>query len=235
MVAMYFVPFVLLNILFGVDSFRQLLVRLRPQFSRGPTTMTSRPERYINPLAELAGKFLPSSTKSVSNASANNQSKRKKTSMQRLATDLQQALSKREWFVTGDVDKSFFSDSFQFEDPDVKVQGIDDYAAGVKKIFNQNKNPRAEVLSVVINPTNVDQLIVTWRIDVSVNILFGLKIKPYIIYTDFTVDPKTSLITAQKDRFSIPGYDIVLSSLFPFLGSFFSPPAPPVITSPTKK
>jgi hypothetical protein len=56
-----------------------------------------------------------------------------------------------------------------------------------------------------------------------------LKIKPYICYTDFTVN-NDGLITFQEDRFDIPGWDIVLSSIFPFLiGKVTAPIAPPVV------
>ena len=57
----------------------------------------------------------------------------------------------------------------------------------------------------------------------------GLTVKPYIVYTDYTVNPETGLLVSQEDRFSIPGWDIFLSALFPFLiGKLTSAPAPPV-------
>jgi hypothetical protein len=75
----------------------------------------------------------------------------------------------------------------------------------------------------------VDTLTVTWRLSGGVNIGPGLKIKPYVVYTDFKVSPKDGLIVFQEDRFSIPGYDILLSALFPFLiGNILSKPAPDV-------
>ena len=48
-------------------------------------------------------------------------------------------------------------------------------------------------------------------------------------YTDFTIDESTGLITFQEDRFDIPGWDILLSALFPFLiGKVTKLPAPKV-------
>ena len=60
------------------------------------------------------------------------------------------------------------------------------------------------------------------------NLGTGLKIKPYLVYTDLTVSPSDGLIIFQEDRFSIPGYDILLSALFPFLAwiGLLAPPAP---------
>eukprot|EP00667_Euglena_gracilis_P028782 EG_transcript_37188 len=48
--------------------------------------------------------------------------KRRRTSLDRLARDLEAAIGRREWFVTGDIDPSFFSDDFAFQDPDVKIR-----------------------------------------------------------------------------------------------------------------
>jgi hypothetical protein len=79
---------------------------------------------------------------------------------------------------------------------------------------------------------------VTWRLSGAVNLGPGLKIKPYVVYTDLRVDPEDGLIVFQEDRISIPGKDILISALFPFLvsdkggkGGLLSlapPPAPPV-------
>eukprot|EP00667_Euglena_gracilis_P028981 EG_transcript_37713 len=43
--------------------------------------------------------------------------KRRRTSLDRLARDLEAAIGRREWFVTGDIDPAFFSDDFAFQDP----------------------------------------------------------------------------------------------------------------------
>ena len=60
---------------------------------------------------------------------------------------------------------------------------------------------------------------VTWRLSGRVNIgPVGLQIKPYICYTNFTIDITSGLITKQEDTFDIPGWDIVLSALLPLDG-----------------
>lgn len=104
-----------------------------------------------------------------------------------------------------------------------------DYARGVYKLFDQETS-RAEIISTDVNTTVPNTITVTWRLSGRVKVGPGLTIKPYICYTDFTVDTNGSgLIVFQEDRFDIPGWDIILSSLFPFLiGRVTAPPAPPV-------
>lgn len=135
------------------------------------------------------------------------------TSMPTLAAALDYELSEKEWFVTGNVNPSYFSETFQFQDPDVKIDGIEDYCKGVYKLFDQSTS-RAEIISTVVNEeaSTPERPVITctWRLSGGVNIGLGLTVKPYIVYTDFTVDPKSSLITFQEDRFGIPSWDILL-------------------------
>lgn len=154
------------------------------------------------------------------------------TSLTTLAAALDYELTEKEWFVTGNVNPSYFSKNFRFQDPDVKVESIEDYSNGVQKIFNQS-TARAEILSTVVNEDastpEKPVITITWRLSGGVNIGFGLDIKPYIVYTDFVIDPDTSLVIFQEDRFDIPSWDILLSALFPFtIGKITKPPAPPV-------
>ena len=157
------------------------------------------------------------------------------TSLNTLAAALDYELTEKEWFVTGNVNPSYFSEDFRFEDPDVKVESIEDYSKGVRKIFNQSTS-RAEIISSIVNEDvstpERPVITITWRLSGGVNIGFGLEIKPYIVYTDFVIDPNTSLIIFQEDRFDIPSWDILLSALFPFtIGKITKPPAP----VPTKR
>lgn len=150
-----------------------------------------------------------------------------KKSLQELAAILDYELYGKEWFVTGIVNPIYFSDDFQFQDPDVKINGIEEYAKGVCKLFDQSS--RAEIISTIVNTTIPDTITVKWRLSGKVNIGPGLTIKPYIVYTDFAVDPSSGLIISQEDRFDLPGWDILLSSFFPFLiGTLTAPPAPEV-------
>jgi len=74
-----------------------------------------------------------------------------------------------------------------------------DYARGVYKIFDQETS-RAEIISTVVNDTVPNTITCTWRLSGKVSIGPGLTIKPYIVYTDFTVDPGSGLITSQKKK-----------------------------------
>lgn len=188
-------------------------------------------EQYNNPVTAFLGSFLQKSSKSEKSSSSITKKKRTKTSIKKLITDLEKALIAREWFVTGDVDPSFFSNDFVFQDPDVSTSGgIQSYATGVAKIFSTCS--RAEYISTEIFDDVT--FTVTWRLSGKVNILGGLRIKPFIVYSDFAVDDK-GLICFQKDRFSIPSYDILISALIPPIGNLISKPASPVSTTATKK
>ena len=114
-----------------------------------------------------------------------------------LASVLNAELYEKEWFVTGNVNPIYFDDAFQFQDPDVKLTGVEEYARGVSKIFDGSTS-RAEIISSVVNSTVEDTITVTWRLSGRVNIgPVGLPIKPYICYTDFTIDRDSGLIVFQ--------------------------------------
>jgi hypothetical protein len=152
---------------------------------------------------------------------------KQKLDIDTLARVLDAELYHKEWFVTGQVNAALFSKDFCFQDPDVRIQGIEQYARGVYQLFDQETS-RAEIIRTTV--TAADKITCTWRLSGRANIgPVGLTIKPYIVYTDFTVDSESGLIVFQEDRFDIPGWDILLSSLFPFLiGKLTAAPAPPV-------
>ncbi|GKY99316.1 hypothetical protein MPSEU_000886700 [Mayamaea pseudoterrestris] len=151
-----------------------------------------------------------------------------KLPLETLAQLLDADLYESEWFVSGKVNPCYFAESFKFQDPDVKVSGIEEYARGVNKLFDQ-RTARAEIISTTVNQDTPNTITCTWRLSGNVSIGPGLTIKPYIVYTDFTVDPESGLIVFQQDRFDSPQWDILLSSLFPWtIGRITAPPAPPV-------
>jgi len=184
---------------------------------------------YVNPFTKLLSNLLPSKEIELPVVPVNwLVSKYNRRPLSKMIVDLELALKEKEWFVTGNVDPRFFEDSFSFEDPDVKVTGLKEYCLGVQKIFDQ-KISRAEIIRVNVDKMVPNTINVIWRLSGAVNIAFGFKIKPFIVYTDFTVNPASGLIISQRDRFSIPGYDIILSALFPWLAEkipFLSLPAP---------
>mmetsp|Transcript_29732 Transcript_29732/g.42436 ORF Transcript_29732/g.42436 Transcript_29732/m.42436 type:complete len:247 (-) Transcript_29732:2317-3057(-) len=207
---------------FTHSDYSRLLVRLHGE--ENPNQL-----EYVNPLTKLLSNFLPSKEVASSVAPVNwSISKYARKPLPKMILELESALKEKEWFVTGNVDPRFFDDNFSFEDPDVKVTGLKEYCRGVQNIFNQ-KLSRAEIIKISVDKLVPDTINVIWRLSGAVNIAFGLKIKPFIVYTDFTINPTTGLILSQRDRFSIPGYDILISSLFPWLADklpFLSLPAP---------
>lgn len=151
-----------------------------------------------------------------------------KVDLQTLAKVIDYELYNKEWFVTGNVNPIYFSDDFEFQDPDVKLKGIENYAKGVNKLFDQ-ETARAEIISVVVDNVRENTLTVRWRLSGKVKIAGGLEIKPYICTTYLKVDPESGLIIFQEDEFDIPQWDILLSALFPFLiGKITKEPAPEV-------
>lgn len=193
-----------------------------------------REERYSSLILEWASKILPDNQSRESERPQVNWSapKRPKSSIYDLITDLDQALKQRQWFVTGFIDPIFFSDNFQFKDPNVEVAGVRNYAEGVQKIFNSDES-RLTILDIAVKQPQPSQpmtsiksqtskspkntvIRVTWEIDAVVNFLFGLRIKPYIIHSDLEVDDQTGLIISQEDIFTIPEWQILLRSILPF-------------------
>ncbi len=192
---------------------------------------------YINPLTEIFGNLLRPQTKTTVSSYIPripldsiqwNSKRRRKSSLFILARDIKAALIQNEWFVTGNCDPKFFSPSFSFQDPDVQLTGIKRYAEGVRKIFSDDA--RAEIISVDLSPSS-QSLIATWRLSGSVNILGGLKLKPFLVYSELFID-FDGLICFQKDRFSLPGYDIVVSAVAPgftrLFPTIFQAPVPPI-------
>ena len=142
-----------------------------------------------------------------------------KVDLDTLAQVLDYELYNKEWFVTGNVNPIYFSDDFEFQDPDVQLTGLREYCEGVNKLFNQQTS-RAEIISTVVNTTASTEvgrpvITCTWRLSGGVDVGPGITIKPYIVYTDFTIDPETMLITNQEDRFSVPSWDILLRYVKP--------------------
>lgn len=182
---------------------------------------------YRNLPTSFLGNFLPTSSDqkapSVLDAIDWGAEKRKRTSLQRLSADLFLALTEREWFVTGNVDPSFFDDAFAFQDPDVKISGgVRRYAEGVNKLFQQGGVTRGQIISCVVNVA--DTITVTWRLEGRVNLGPGVPIKAFIVFSDLRITPDTGLVVFQEDRFSLPGWDIILSAFLPGL-PFLAPPA----------
>lgn len=191
---------------------------------------------YANPVTGLIGQFLPSAddgTTGPGSVRTDAQSlqavdfsapKAPERDMAKAFERLERAIRETECFVTGAVRAELYSDAFEFVDPDVRLQGVENYAAGVNRLFEQ-KTSRVEVVRAEASAERT--LTVTWRL--SGGVCLGpltLTLKPYVVYTDLRLG-EDGLVEYQEDRFDIPGWDILLSAAVPFLQSLLSPPAPP--------
>ncbi|CAM9605770.1 unnamed protein product [Ascophyllum nodosum] len=148
--------------------------------------------------------------------------KRRGMSASEMASAVDEGLKRHGWFVTGRVDASLFSDSFFFSDPQVSLTGVDKYAEGVAKLFDQEES-RCDVISTEVEEDNV---VVRWRLSGRINLPFKPPIKPYVVVTTFERDTE-GLLSTQRDEFSIAGWDILLHAVFPG-HPFGAEPAPPV-------
>lgn len=235
--------------------FYSLRIRQRQYIQLSMKQQDNDINKYSNPVAAFLGNFLPNTSQQRSNANDTSDrivdqinwsmpKRAKYKSSTKFITDLKNSLTQREWFVTGNVDPSFFDCEFRFQDPDVSITGIEAYGRGVNKLFNQ-KLSRAEIISVTMltdndtkgnkkrktinNQVPAYSILVSWRLSGRVNIGSGdgLYIKPFIVNTELVVNDKSGLIIFQEDKFSIPGWDIFLSAFIPSL-PFLQPPAPPL-------
>eukprot|EP00899_Mesostigma_viride_P029097 jgi/Mesvir1/9372/Mv08987-RA.1 len=139
---------------------------------------------------------------------------------------LADVIQRDQWFITGNVDRTLFASDFFFGDPSVNVVGVDNYADGVRRLFDQSVS-RLDIISAeVINPT---QILIVWRLEGRVNLPFKPTLKPYVVRTTYTVD-KQGLLCRQEETFDIPSWDVVLSAFVPALGyAIGAPAAPPVV------
>ncbi|KAJ1619994.1 hypothetical protein T492DRAFT_1081269 [Pavlovales sp. CCMP2436] len=192
---------------------------------------------YENPLLALVGRLLPAGSggsgrdkgEALSPALAAidwDASKAPERDLRKNAARLEAALARAEWFVTGKIEPRFFSDAFVFKDPDVTLTGVQAYASGVSRLFDQ-RSARAEIARVRVRDAD-SAIEVAWRLSGGVTIgPLELDLKPYLVLTDLVVD-QSGLVVYQEDTFSIPGWDILLSALFPALRPLLAPEAPPI-------
>lgn len=153
---------------------------------------------------------------------------RERMSLSRLAQRLDQELYEKEWFVTGHVDPKYFHTDFCYEDADVVLNSLEEYARDVHAVFDQSCS-RAEVVETKVNRERAQTITCTWRCSGRANLLWGIDIKPFMVTTNWEVDKKTGLIAKQVDEYSLPRWDLLMSAFFPFLnGIVTAPPAPPV-------
>ena len=174
-------------------------------------------EDYVNPVTEFLGRFIPK--QAPLELGVDWAKPKTPLPLGDLAQALDRGLRANEWFVTGRVLPEYFSDDFKFEDPDVSLTGIRNYAEGVARLFGEDA--RCEVIACT---PKGEEIAVDWRLSGSVRVGPGATIKPYVVHTTFRV--RDGLVVFQEDEFSIPGWQILLGVLLP--GLPIPEPAPPV-------
>jgi len=141
-------------------------------------------------------------------------------SLEQLKEKIVDGVTSTNWFITGRVDYRLFSSNFKFKDPSVKVSGIEEYAAGVFRLFN----PESTMDIVSTKITGDREIEMVWRLEAVLNLPFSPKIKAYYVTTYFRTDDE-GLVCEQEEFFSIPEWELIVSIFFPNVGT---PPAPPV-------
>ena len=196
-----------------------LVVPPRRRAGRSVCVRAEKSEDYVNPVTELLGQFIPKQEDVVIDG-VDFSAPKTPLAPARMRDALDRGLREREWFVTGRVLPELFADDFEFRDPDVSLKGIDNYAKGVARLFASNA--RCEVVRCDLDDD--DTVRVEWRLSGGVKVGPGLEVKPYVVYTDLKV--RDGLVVFQEDRFSIPGWQILVGALFPWAP--IPVPAPPV-------
>ena len=153
---------------------------------------------------------------------------RERLSLTRLAQKLDEELYEKEWFVTGHVNPKYFHPDFSYQDADVEIFSLEEYARDVYNLFDQSCS-RAEILETKVAQDRAQTITCTWRCSGRANLLWGIDIKPFMVTTNWHVDKATGLIHRQVDEYSLPQWDLLVSAFFPFLnGIITAEPAPPV-------
>ena len=85
-------------------------------------------DEYRNGVTQFLSNFMQKDEETQSDQLSDidfNAPKARKMSLEELASVLDRELYEKEWFVTGRVNPVYFDDGFQFQDPDVKLTGVE--------------------------------------------------------------------------------------------------------------
>jgi len=141
-----------------------------------------------------------------------------------MAKRVEAGLRKECWFVSGRALPELFSESFTFSDPQVKLNGIEDYCRGVRRFYDQS-SAVGEIVCVAV--TAPETITIAWRNYGRVNIGPGVELPPYIVTTTLkTSAADGGLIVKQIDEFETNKAALLTYNLFPSR----RPPLPPIET-----
>lgn len=152
-------------------------------------------------------------------------------STEEMAKRIDAGLRNECWFITGRSLPELFSDSFSFSDPQVSLNGIEDYSRGVRSFYKQGSAVGEVVCTAVTAP---DTITVVWRNYGTVNIGPGFDLAPYLCTTTLKTSASDGgLIVKQEDSFVVNNADLIKYNLF----KSNRPAVPPIdgITCPLPK
>ena len=129
-----------------------------------------------------------------------------------MAKRIDAGLRKECWFVTGRSLPELFSDSFTFSDPQVSLNGIEQYSRGVRSFYKQGSATGEIVCTAATAP---DTITVVWRNYGTVNIGPGFDLAPYLVTTTLKTSASDGgLILKQEDAFEVNNADLIKYNLF---------------------
>mmetsp|Transcript_5956 Transcript_5956/g.11160 ORF Transcript_5956/g.11160 Transcript_5956/m.11160 type:complete len:265 (-) Transcript_5956:90-884(-) len=138
-------------------------------------------------------------------------------SLEEVRTELEAALKKDIWFVSGRVPKVLFASDFKFQDPDVRLDGIEAYGKGVASLFDQDLT-KASVLDVIA--TGPKEIQVRWELAATVGLpptlpfrLGTVELPKYVVTSTLKVN-NFGLVDEQKDEFDRPTSELLKSATF---------------------
>jgi len=133
-------------------------------------------------------------------------------SIEEMAERVDAGLRRECWFVTGRSLPQLFSDSFTFSDPQVSLNGIEEYSRGVRSFYKQGYAVGEIVCTSVTAP---DTITVVWRNYGTVNIGPGFDLAPYLCTTTLKTSASDGgLIVKQEDAFEVNNLDLIKYNLF---------------------
>ena len=141
-----------------------------------------------------------------------NAPKAKGLSIEEMAKRIDVGLRNECWFITGRSLPEYFSDAFTFSDPQVSLNGIEEYSRGVRSFYKQGSAVGEIVCTSVTAP---DTITVVWRNYGTVNIGPGFDLAPYLCTTTLKTSASDGgLIVKQEDAFEVNNVDLLKYNLF---------------------
>ena len=127
-------------------------------------------------------------------------------STEEMAKRLDAGLRSECWFVTGRSQPELFSESFTFSDPQVSLNGIEEYSRGVRSFYKQGTAVGEVVCTAATAPNTIT---VVWRNYGTVNIGPGIELAPYLVTTTLTTSASDGgLIVRQEDAFEVNNVEL---------------------------